>query len=151
MTCDKITATTFKTYKPSFSSVESSIIEPYIDVAQIWAKNDWPDDFCIPVQIAVTCHLLTLDGYNPTPEGQSFASNEVEFQSVKSSNVTVTRFRNVSERAGQSTNDWFSQTTCGRHFLVLLRMCFSGPRVVGGGRPIPTNTYTKDHYRDGWW
>lgn len=147
MACTPLTPAEFKTARPSFSGVDDAVVQSYIDLAQIWAGGEWPDRLCQPVQVSVTCHLMTMDGLGADPESESFLNGEMDFQSVRSGQVTISRFRGVSQAAGKSTSEWFAQTTCGRMFLVFLRMSFGGPLYVSGAVCPPVSGYA----RDGWW
>lgn len=147
MTCTPVTPAEFKTARPSFSGVADPVVQSYIDLAQIWSGGEWPSRLCNQVQFAVVCHLMTLDGLGISSESQSYLNGEMDYQSVRSGQVTVSRFRGVSQAAGKSTSDWFSQTTCGRMFLVLLRMNFGGPIYVSGTVCHSVSGYAKD----GWW
>lgn len=145
MTCAKITTSTLKAAKPQFSGVSDQVLGTYIDLAQVWAGSV-PDSLCEAAQVAVTCHLLTLDGLGTDNESKDFASGRANVQSFSSGAVSVSRFRAASEGAGQSTSAWFSQTTCGRLFMVLMRGIVGGPRVAGGScdRISP-------YAKDAWW
>ena len=147
----KITPAQFKAAKPQFSAVLDETVQTYIDLAQIWASGVWPDNMVDQVQIAVVCHLMTLDGLGTDQASRDNASGRGEFQTIKTGNVTLTRFRSTAEGAGQSTGAWFAQTPCGRQFLVFVRMISSGARWVGTPTGVPTTGYAKDVYRDGWW
>lgn len=151
MPCQQITASLFKTKKPQFSSVDNTVVESYIELAQIWAGGEWPARLCEPVQVAVVCHLMTLDGLGSDARSKNNASGRSEFQTIRTGSVTLTRFRSAAESAGMSTTSWFSQTPCGQQYLVFARMCFSGARWVGGSDPGAVSPYAKDAYRDGWW
>ena len=151
MTCAPITPTQFKAAKPQFSAVLDAVVLGYIDLAQVWAGGDWPPSVCNQVQIALVCHLMTLDGLGSDQRSRNFASARSDFQTVKTGNVTLTRFRSTAERAGLSTGDWFSQTPCGQQFMVFVRMFMSGARWVGTPTGCGVTGYAKDAYRDGWW
>lgn len=150
MACTAITPSRFKVLKPSFAAVADATVQTYIDLAQLWA-TDWDDDLCEPVQAAVTCHLMTLDGLGTSADAAAMASGEGEYQTIKTGAVSLTRFRSMAEGAGQSTSDWFAQTACGRQFLVYVRMMKGGPRAAIGCNPLHVSGYAKDAYRDSWW
>lgn len=149
MTCTPITPSQFKQLKPSFQCVSDDVVQQYIELAQLWA-SDWPDKICETVQVAVTCHLLTLDGLGSSGESRLFASGRGDLQSIRTGNVTLTRFRSAAEGAGKSTIDWFGQTTCGRAFMVYVRMYKGGPRVGMGASCGDVSPYAKDIGRL-WW
>lgn len=146
MSCEPITPTKFKQMKTQFSSVDNDVVQGYIDLARVWTDGDWTERLCVPVQVAVVCHLMTLDGLGSDPRSKNNASGRSDFQSVRSGNVTLTRFRSSAERAGLSTGDWFSQTPCGQQFMVFARMA-SGSRWIGAGGGAGITGYAKD----GWW
>lgn len=151
MACTPITPAKFKTTKTQFSAVDDDTVQGYIDLAQVWASGSWPSSVCDHVQIALVCHLMTLDGLGSDQRSKNFQSGRNEFQSVRTGNVTLTRFRSTAERAGLSTGDWFSQTPCGQQFMLFVRMFSSGARWVGAPTGHGTSGYAKDAYRDGWW
>lgn len=151
MTCTPITPGQFRQAKQQFLGVSDDIVQSYIDLAQVWTGGEWPDRLCTPVQVAVVCHLMTLDGLGSDPRSKNNASARSEFQSIRSGNVTLTRFRSTAERAGLSTGDWFSQTPCGQQFMVFVRMIGSGARWASGSFGREISGYAKDAYRDGWW
>lgn len=151
MACTPITPAEFKAAKCQFVDVANDTVQSYIDLAQVWAGGDWPDRVCKAVQVSVTCHLMTVDGQGSDPVSQSFADGSANYQSVRSGQVTVTRFRSQAEAAGRSTTDWFSQTQCGQMFLTLLRSFRGGPVAIPGGSGRCVTGYAKDAYRDAWW
>lgn len=144
-TCAKITPAELIAAKPQFWGVAVEEIEPYIDLAQIWASG-FPDSLCKVVQIAIVCHLLTLDGRGDDADSQAFSSGHGDIQTISSGAVTITRFKAASQDAGQTTAKWFAQTACGRMFLALARGIKGGPRVAGAGSRA-VSTYAKD----AWW
>lgn len=151
MACEQITAARFKVLKPQFAAVSDSVVAEYIALAQVWASGDWAEPVCEQVQAAVVCHVMTLDGLGSDSQSKMFAKGSGEYQTIRTGNVTLTRFRSAAERAGLTTSDWFSQTPCGRMFLVLSRTLNSGPRVAVGSSGDCVSAYAKDLYRDGWW
>lgn len=151
MVCTPITPAQFKATKPQFSAVSDAVVQSYIDLAQIWTGGEWPLRLCVPVQVSVVCHLMTLDGLGSDARSKNNASARSEYQSIRSGNVTLTRFRSSAERAGLSTGDWFSQTPCGQQFMVFVRMMGSGARWIPGSCGCGVSGYAKDAYRDGWW
>ena len=150
MACTAITPARFKALKSQFSAVQDAVVSDYISLAQLWAA-DWPDSVCEAVQVAVTCHLMTLDGKGTDTDSKGFATGRGDMQSIRSGSVTLTRFRAASEGAGLSTVEWFSQTPCGRQFLVYLRMYKAGPRVAMGAACGTPSPYAKDWSEGAWW
>ena len=145
MTCAPITPARLKALKPQFASVGDDVVQGYIDLAQIWAGGDWPQAQCEPVQAAMACHLMVLDGLGAGAEAGGFASGTAAFQSIKSGTVTLTRFQAEANGAGQTFADWLGSTTCGRFVWQLMRARFAGPRVAMGGiGGSCTSTYAKD-------
>ncbi len=147
MACEPITPAQFREKKQQFSDVGDVDVQNYIDLAQIWCGGNWPESLCQSAQVAVVCHLMTLDGIGTDRESREFRSGRGEFQTVKTGSVTLTRFRSVAEGAGLSTSSWFEQTVCGRHFLAMMRTVLSGPVYVGGSSSSAVSAYAKD----GWW
>lgn len=151
MPYDPVTPAEFKAAKAQFAAVSDADVQSYLDLAGLWVDEAWPENVYQPAIIAVTCHLMTLDGMGSDGPSQSFASGEGEYQSIKSGTITLTRFRSAAESAGQSTADWFAQTACGRQFMVFARMFMGGPRVAVGCDSGGISGYAKDGWRDSWW
>lgn len=151
MPYDPVTPEQFKAVKPQFADVDEAVIQSYLDLAAIWVDESWPESVHQPAIMAVACHLMTLDGLGADAASKSFAKGSAEYQSIRTGNVTLTRFRSASEGAGQSTSGWFNQTACGRQFMVWARMFRGGPRVAIGCGSGRVTAYAKDAYRDAWW
>lgn len=150
MPYDPVTPAQFKTFKPQFASVDDAIVQAYLDMATIWVDDSWPEGVYQPAIIAVTCHLMTLDGLGDDAASDSFAVGD--YQSVRSGALSLTRFKDTATSAGMSTGDWFGQTACGRQFMVWARMFRGGPRVAIGCGGDGVTGYAKDApYRDSWW
>lgn len=145
-----VTPASFKAAKPQFAAVADPVVQSYIDFALVAFVGSGWGDIEDRVTILVVCHLMTLDGLGTDPFSQSFASGTSEYQSVKSGQLTVTRFQKTS--SSSTYGDWLQQTPCGRQFYMLLRMNRGGPRVARGGPGHRVSGYAKDLWRlDSWW
>lgn len=153
MACTPITPARFKEMKPQFAAVDDAIIDGYIALGALWVDGSWPDRLCEAAQSAIVCHLMTLDGLGSDAESLGQASGSAQYQSVKSGELTLTRFQKTA--GTMSHMDWLSQTKCGAFFAQLLRMAKGGPRIAMGGVGGCHSGYAKDWplgtggYRDG--
>ncbi|WMT90150.1 DUF4054 domain-containing protein [Pelagibacterium sp. H642] len=140
---DPVTPAEFKAAKPQFASVPDETVQMYLDMAGLWVDKSWPERLYRPGVIAATCHLMTLEGLGSDAESQGQASGAAQYQSIKSGELTLTRYQKAA--GDMSFADWLGQTKCGEFFLQLLSMAKAGPRVamggVRGGCPSP---YAKD-------
>lgn len=137
-----ITPEDFKAAKPQFTNVPDETVQVYLDLAGLWVDESWPDRLYQPAVIAITCHLATLDGLGTDAQSKLFKSGRSDFQSIKSGEVTLTRFQKSA--ADMTYLDWLGQTQCGAFFVQLLRMAKGGPRIAMGGVGHSQSGYAKD-------
>lgn len=153
MSYEAVTPTQFKAAKPQFVVVADETVQTYLDMAELWVDDGWPEKFYRQAIIAATCHLMTLDGLGTDAESQSQATGAAQYQSVKSGELTLTRYQQAA--GSMSYADWLAQTKCGAFFLQLLNMAKAGPRIAMGGVRGCASGYAKDWplgtggYRDG--
>lgn len=138
-----VTPSEFKTAKPQFSSVTDETVQSYLDLAGvIGADQGWSEALYSHAIIAMTCHLMTLDGLGSDEQSKAYANGTAMYQTVKSADLTLTRFQ---ASAGKSTyQDWLSQTPCGQFYAVLLARAKGGPRILMGGPACGASPYAKD-------
>lgn len=138
-----VTPTQFKAAKPQFAAVNDPIVQSYLDMAGRFVDRSWTEGDYQTAIIAMTCHLMTLDGLGTDPDSQSQATGSAQFQTIRSGELTLTRFRAA---AGETTSylGWLAQTACGRFYAVLLKMNRGGPRVLHGGGRGRASGYAKD-------
>lgn len=139
-----LTAQQFKDLKTQFCAVSDATLTAYLGQAEILIGESWPDNIYNLVLAAMTCHLLTIDGRGTDSESKSFSQGTTEFQTIKSGDLTLTRFKSMADAAGQSYGGWLSQTGCGRTYLTFARLYRSGPRVAMGGTGSAVSPYAKD-------
>lgn len=140
-----VTPAVFKAAKPQFASVSDEAVQSYLDLAGLFIGETWPDALYTQATIAMTCHLMTLDGLGSDAESRQFLSGYAGFQSVKSGTLTLTRFSSAASNAGMSFPAWLGSTTCGRLLAQLMRLNGGGPMVAYGGRsPTGASPYAKD-------
>lgn len=148
---EPVTPEAFKAAKPQFFDQPDGTIQAYLDLAALWVDDSWPDTFYRPAIIAATCHMMTLDGLGTDAESQSFKEGGAQFQSIKTGNVTLTRYASRAEGAGQSFFGWLGSTACGRFLVQLMRRRYGGPLVAMGGiSPAGASGYAKDWPRIFW-
>lgn len=143
MAYPELTPALFIAIKPQFSSVSPAVIQNYIDMASIFVDESWPEKLYEQAWSALTCHFMTLDGQGDDAESVDQLSGAAQYQSVKSGEVTLTRYQKAA--AGTSYFDWLASTKCGAFYAMLLRMVKGGPRVVMGGVSAGSSPYAKDH------
>lgn len=133
-----MTPTEFKTLKPQFAAVSDDVVVGYISMANRIVFD--PDD--VDALAALTCHFMTLDGLGTDAQSESFLEGTAEFQSIRSGQLTLTRFQ--AQSSGSAFGDWLKQTACGRYYAILLKLTRGGPRVARGGGGHCRTAYAKD-------
>lgn len=137
-----VTPTSFKAAKPQFAAVADPTVQAYLDLAARVVGEGWLAADVDAALTAYTCHLMTLEGLGTDAASVSFAKGTAEFQTVKSGELTLTRFRS-SQPVTTSYSDWLSSTQCGRFFLMLAKMNRGGPRQISI-TTCPPSPYAKD-------
>lgn len=144
-----MTPTEFKTAKPQFTTVPDETVQMYLDMAARYAFDpDNPDAVA-----ALTCHFMTLDGLGTDKSSESFRTGTAEYQSIKSGQLTLTRYQRTAG-AGTTWASWLQSSPCGQFYALLLKMERGGPRVVSGGVGFCRTAYSKDGLGwpiDGWY
>lgn len=140
-----VTPTSFKAAKPQFAAVPDGTVQTYIDFALATFVDDAWGDMQDQATILFVCHLMTLDGLGTDPTSQGFATGTAAYQSVKSGQLTVTRFQSTTD--GTTFGGWLQESPCGRQYYMLLRMMRGGPRVALGGGGRCVSGYAKDLWR----
>lgn len=133
-----MTPSEFKALKPQFSAVANDRVQSYLDMAAR-IVFDPEDDQALA---ALTCHFMTLDGLGTDAQSQSFADGSAEFDSIKSGQLSLTRYRAAS--TGSTFGDWLARTECGRFYAILLKMSRGGPMIARGGPAHCRTAYAKD-------
>lgn len=133
-----MTPTEFKALKPQFTGVDNAVVQSYLDMAAELVF-DPENDMAVA---ALTCHMMTLDGRGTDAQSQSFASGEAAFQTIRSGQLTLTRYQRSS--GGGRFTEWLGQTNCGQFYALLLRANGGGPRVARGGSGYGVTAYAKD-------
>lgn len=139
MARDPVTPTKFKTIKPAFSGVADDVIQYYLDTAALSVGSLWPDNMYQAGIIALTCHLMTLEGLGTSEEAKSAVSGGMV--RLKSAAVDV----QVSQVAADAVaKGGYEATSCGREFARLMGMLHAGPITVGGSSGQCASPYAKD-------
>lgn len=134
-----MTPTEFKTLKPQFADVPDETVQMYLDLAGRYVFDPTNDD----AVAALTCHFMTLEGLGTDAASKSFASGEAAYQSIKSGQLTLTRYQKAAGE-GATFSSWLRQTPCGQFYALLLKMERGGPRLVSGGVGHCVTAYSKD-------
>ncbi|MER8827228.1 DUF4054 domain-containing protein [Mesorhizobium sp. M0938] len=142
MAYEAVTPAEFKAAKPQFAAVADVTVQMYLDMAarvvdQSWTAGDYKNAI-----IAFACHLMSLEGLGTDAASQSHASGAVEYETIKSGVLTLTRFR-AAAAATTPYMDWLNSTPCGKYFVFLLRLNRGGPRVATVSTMTPSG-YAKD-------
>jgi hypothetical protein len=143
MSYPALTPAAFKLLKPQFAEVDDAVVQQYIDMGGRMVDTSWTQLDYTNAWAAFTCHLMTLEGLGTDAQSQAFASGASEFQTIKSGELTLTRFKAAGGDGGGLWS-WMGSTPCGRYYVMLLRMNRAGPvgiSVAGGGCTSP---YAKD-------
>lgn len=117
----------FKTAKPQFQDVPDATVQSYIDMAAEFVPAT--DD---NATILMTCHLMTLDGLGTDAASETHRTGTAEYQSIRSGNLTLTRYAKSASEAGYSFMEWMASTPCGRQLYLILKRKRGGPRVASG-------------------
>lgn len=133
-----VTVAQFKTAKPQFAAVPDATVQAYLDMTAA-IVFDPENDLAV---IALTCHLMTLDGLGTDAQSVSWATGEAGYQTIRSGQLTLTRFQKAA--GGSSYVDWLGQTGCGQFYALLLRANGGGPRIASGGSGVGKSYYAKD-------
>lgn len=143
MSYENLTPAEFKTAKPQFTAVPDETVQAYIDMGALFVDESWPESTFKQAWIAITCHLMTLDGLGTDVVSQAFVSGLAIFQTIKSGEVTLTKYQSFAESGGSYT-DWLTSSPCGKFYMVLLRAVKRGPRVIMGANVGCVSPYAKD-------
>lgn len=138
----KITVAQFKAAKPQFEAVPDDLVQTYIDVASRFVDESWTEGDFQNAMIAMTCHLLTIDGYGDTAEAEIQAQGGSRLTSLKSGTLSLTFSQ--SQSSGDEFKDWLSQTACGRFYATLLMLNKRGPILLTAGGAGCASGYAKD-------
>lgn len=142
-----ITPALFKATKPQFVEVDDAAVQLYLDMGGLAADASWPEPEWRMGVIAMTCHLMTLDGLGTDAASRSFAKGMGDIQSIKSADLSLTRF---AKAATSSYQQWLQSTPCGQQYAFRLRMTRGGPRVAMAASSPATSGYAKDAHSYGW-
>lgn len=146
-----VTPAQFKTAKPQFAAVPDVTVQAYLDATAIIVDASWPASSADQATIALTCHLMTLEGLGTDAESQSQADGTWQYSDIWSGELRLRRQRDRAVAAGVSYTAWLQQTKCGQYFAILLRMTRGGPRAISIAIGVRTSGYAKDHPLHGWW
>lgn len=137
-----VTVAQFKQIKPQFDAVGDDIVQLYIDMAGLSSDASWGEAEQTMAIIAMTCHLMTLDGLGSDKVSRSFAKGLGDMQTIKSADLTLVRFQ---REAGQTAyQSWLQSTPCGQQYYFRLKMSRGGPRVAMAASGAAVSGYAKD-------
>lgn len=143
MSYEKPTPAEFKIAKPQFAAVNNETVQMYLDMASRVVDESWTEGDYKNAIIAFACHLMTLEGLGTDAYSQGFKTGQAEYESIKSGQVTLTKFRAKSEGTGYFA--WLQTTPCGKYYAMLLQLNRGGPRIIMGGVSPCGSPYAKDH------
>lgn len=142
MPYEVITPEQFKATRPAFATVPDDLILQYIGLAGRFVDQSWTEADYQPAMIAMTCHLMTLDGYGNSGEADLAQAGGARITSIKSGTLSLTF--EASASTGDDFKDWLGQTACGKFYLTLLRLNKAGPRLLTGWGMGCASRYAKD-------
>lgn len=142
MPYDIITVEQFKAAKPQFHSVPDEDVQLRIGVAPRFVDKTWTDGDYQNALIAMTCHLLTLEGLGDSGEADVIAAGGSRLTSLKSGTLNLTF--SAAIQSGDEFKDWLNETACGKFYYTLLMLNRSGPRLLTAGGLGGASGYAKD-------
>lgn len=137
-----VTPAQFKEMKPQFAAVSDATVQIYLTAAGRAVDESWPEEDYALAVTAFACHLMTIDGLGTDAASKAHAKGTIDYQTIKSADVTLTRFQKSAETTPYS--DWLSSTPCGKQYAFMLRMNKSGPRVAMAATCPRNSGYAKD-------
>lgn len=137
-----VTVDVFKNTKRQFSEIDTAVISDYLTLAGVVVDQSWMESSYQPAIIAMTCHLMTIEGLGDDAASELFSDGMADFQTVRSSELSLSRFQKAA--ANTAYEDWLLSTPCGKQFLFLLKMNKGGPRILTGSFGFASG-YSKDH------
>lgn len=149
MAYEQLTPAIFKTAKPQFADVDDATIQAYIDMAGQLVDTTWTPKGYSSAWIALTCHLMTLDGLGNDAASKGFKAGAAFYSTVRSGALTLSRFR-TQAGADRPFQNWLEQTPCGKYYALMLKLNRGGPRVITTGVAPVTSPYAKDYALYGW-
>jgi hypothetical protein len=148
MAYPEVTTALFKEMKPQFAAVADPVVQIYLNLAKRAADGSWgADDYPVAI-VYYACHLMTIEGLGNDAASRSHSKGMADLQTIKSADVTLTRFQKAAETTAYS--DWLASTPCGKQYAFLLRMNKSGPRVAMAASMPRASGYAKDTNAYGW-
>jgi hypothetical protein len=150
MAYPEVTTAQFKEIKPQFDNVSDDVVQLYLNMAKRAADDSWDEDEYPAAIIAYTCHLMTIEGLGTDAASKSHAKGMADLQSVKSADITLTRFQRSAATTPYS--DWLQSTPCGKQYAFMLKLAKSGPRIAMAASLPAVSGYAKDAPRNayGW-
>ena len=142
MPYDMITVDQFKAAKPQFKDVPDDDVEMRIVVASRFVDKSWTEGDYQNALIAMTCHIMTLEGLGDSGEAEIMAAGGSRLTSLKSGTLSLTFSQAAA--TGDEFKDWLNQTACGKFYYMLLMLNRSGPRLLTGGGMGMASGYAKD-------
>lgn len=147
----EVTPAQFKAMKPQFAAVANEAVQLYLNASKRAADESWDEDYYPLAITAYACHLMTIDGLGTDAASKSHAKGMADLQTIKSADVTLTRFQRSAETTPYT--EWLNSTPCGKQYAFMLRMTKSGPRVAMAASCPAVSGYAKDvplHNAYGW-
>lgn len=137
-----LTPAQFKEMKPAFAGLSDAVVQMYLDAAQEVVDESWGEASARLGLAAYACHLMTLDGLGTSAEAKGFLKGTAGYQTIKSADVTLTRFARETTKSEYS--EWLGQTQCGAAYQQMVRRLRGGMRVLAVGCDMGVSPYAKD-------
>lgn len=140
MAYTKPTPDEFKTRFPAFASVDGSLIQSVLDnEVPLYLDDSWiSQENYTQGAMLYTAHALTLDGHGTSAEAKAAAGGRLNYQSIRSGQLSLTRFARDSSSAAAGA---FGLTSYGQRFLEILKRNSPGILAAGGNGTVPVDPW----------
>lgn len=144
MPYEALTPTRFREMKPQFCSTPNDVLSSYIGLASRFVDESWLAEDYEAAWAAMTCHMLTLDGFGNSTEAEIAMAGGSRVTSIKSGTLSLTFANSESAPSQGALDSWLGETACGRFYRLLLRLNRAGPRLLTAWAAMPVSGYAKD-------
>lgn len=113
---------------PAFGAVGDGPIQNALDLGGLVIDETWPEPAYALAFKLYAAHALRLDGLGTFTEGASAEQGGSNVKRRKAGDHEI-EFFGPDAGASSGSAAWYEQTGYGRHFRILQRRYFGGPRV----------------------
>lgn len=144
MPYEQLTPARFKQLKPQFAEVDDEVVAQYIALASRFVDQTWLEADYETAWVAMTCHLMTIDGLGTSTEAELASAGGSRVTSLRSGSLSLTFATSSKAPSEDEFSSWLGETACGRFYRVLLRLNRAGPRLLTGWGAGCHSGYAKD-------